>query len=141
MTELMESTAMVRERMSCARRSSVALGSKPAAAAISLRRTIWMVGRLSVLTAGGESRVHPGAALYDESGLSGPAVGDWVALRGELAVAVLPRTSAFVRTVAGRTSAAQVIAANLDTVIKAGWVSKDVVCKGVAAATAPAACK
>jgi hypothetical protein len=33
-----------------ARRSSVALGSKPAAAAISLRRTIWMVGRLSVLT-------------------------------------------------------------------------------------------
>ena len=74
-------------------------------------------GRLSVLTAGGESRVHPGAGLYDESGLSGPAVGDWVALRGELAVAVLPRTSAFVRTIAGRTSAAQVIAANLDTVL------------------------
>ena len=74
-------------------------------------------GRLSVLAADGESRVHPGAALYDESGLSGPAVGDWVALRGELAVAVLPRTSAFVRTVAGRTSAAQVVAANLDTVL------------------------
>ncbi len=74
-------------------------------------------GRLSVLTADGESRVHPGAALYDESGLSGPAVGDWVAVRGEVAVAVLPRTSAFVRTVAGRTSAAQVVAANLDTVL------------------------
>ena len=74
-------------------------------------------GRLSVLTADGESRVHPGAGLYDESGLSGPAVGDWVAVRGELAVAVLPRTSAFVRTVAGRTSAAQVVAANLDTVV------------------------
>jgi ribosome small subunit-dependent GTPase A len=74
-------------------------------------------GRLSVLTAVGESRVHPGAALYDESGLSGPAVGDWVAVRGELAVAVLPRTSAFVRSVAGRTSAAQVVAANLDTVL------------------------
>ena len=74
-------------------------------------------GRLSVLTAEGESRVHPGAALYDESGLSGPAVGDWVALRGELAVAVLPRTAAFVRTVAGRTSAAQVVAANLDVVL------------------------
>jgi ribosome small subunit-dependent GTPase A len=74
-------------------------------------------GRLSVLTADGESRVHPGAALYDESGLSGPAVGDWVAVRGEFAVAVLPRTSAFVRTVAGRTSAAQVVAANLDTVL------------------------
>ena len=74
-------------------------------------------GRLSVLTADGESRVHPGTALYDESGLSGPAVGDWVAVRGELAVAVLPRTSAFVRTVAGRTSAAQVVAANHDTVL------------------------
>src|SRR5215210_9516056 len=73
-------------------------------------------GRLSVLTADGESRVHPGTALYDESGLSGPAVGDWVAVRGELAVAVLPRTSAFVRTSAG-TSAAQVVAANLDVVL------------------------
>ena len=30
---------------------------------------------------------------------------------------------------------------NLDVVIDAGWVSKDVVCQGVAAATAPAACK
>jgi ribosome biogenesis GTPase len=74
-------------------------------------------GRLSVLTAEGESRVHPAAGLYDAAGLTGPAVGDWVALRGELAVAVLPRTSAFVRTVAGRTSAAQVVAANLDTVL------------------------
>jgi ribosome small subunit-dependent GTPase A len=74
-------------------------------------------GRLSVLTAEGENRVRPGAALYDETGLAGPAVGDWVALRGELAVAVLPRRSAFVRTVAGRTSAAQVVAANLDVVL------------------------
>jgi ribosome small subunit-dependent GTPase A len=73
-------------------------------------------GRLTVLTGSGEQRVHPGASLYDESGLSGPAVGDWVALRGELAVAVLPRRSSFVRTVAGRTSAAQVVAANLDLV-------------------------
>jgi len=82
-------------------------------------------GRLSVLTADGETRVHPGAALYDESGLSGPAVGDWVAVRGELAVAVLPRTSAFVRTVAGRTSAAQVVAANLDTVLVVDSLSGD----------------
>jgi ribosome biogenesis GTPase len=74
-------------------------------------------GRLSVLTDEGERRVHPSAVLYDGAGLSGPAVGDWVALRGELAVAVLPRTSAFVRSVAGRTSAAQVVAANLDTVL------------------------
>ncbi|TFV86439.1 ribosome small subunit-dependent GTPase A [Blastococcus sp. CT_GayMR16] len=82
-------------------------------------------GRLSVLTAEGESRVHPAAALYDESGLSGPAVGDWVAVRGELAVAVLTRTSAFVRTGAGRTSAAQVIAANLDTVLVVDSLSAD----------------
>jgi ribosome small subunit-dependent GTPase A len=82
-------------------------------------------GRLSVLSADGETRVHPGAALYDERGLSGPAVGDWVALRGELAVAVLPRTSAFVRTVAGRTSAAQVVAANLDTVLVVDSLSGD----------------
>ena len=73
-------------------------------------------GRLSVLTGDGERRFHPAAALYDEGG-AGPAVGDWVAVRGELAVAVLPRSSAFVRTVAGRTSAAQVVAANLDIVL------------------------
>jgi ribosome small subunit-dependent GTPase A len=74
-------------------------------------------GRLSVLTVDGEHRVHPAAALYDGTGTAGPAVGDWVAVRGELAVAVLPRRSAFVRTVAGRTSAAQVVAANLDIVL------------------------
>src|SRR3954452_14761082 len=72
--------------------------------------------RLSVLSEHGEQRVVPGTSLY-ASGPGGPAVGDWVALRGELAVAVLPRSSAFVRTVAGRTSAAQVVAANLDTVL------------------------
>jgi ribosome biogenesis GTPase len=74
-------------------------------------------GRLTVLGADGEARVHPAAALYDDAVLAGPAVGDWVALRGELAVALLPRTSAFTRTVAGRSSAAQVVAANLDTVL------------------------
>ncbi|SNR36236.1 GTPase RsgA [Blastococcus mobilis] len=72
--------------------------------------------RLSVLSGQGEQRVVPAAALYGvEPG--GPAVGGWVALRGELAVAVLPRRSAFVRTIAGRTSEAQVVAANLDTVL------------------------
>jgi ribosome biogenesis GTPase len=73
-------------------------------------------GRLTVLTAQGERRVVPGKALHD-SELGGPAVGDWVVLRGELAVEILPRRSAFVRTVAGRTSAAQVVAANLDVVL------------------------
>jgi ribosome small subunit-dependent GTPase A len=68
-------------------------------------------GRLTVLTADGELRAHPASALQT------PAVGDWVALRGELAVAVLPRRTAFTRVVAGRTSAEQVVAANLDAVL------------------------
>src|SRR3954453_1953400 len=74
-------------------------------------------GLLTVLAADGERRVRPASALYDESGVGSPAVGDWGGLRGELAVAVLPPRSAFTRTVAGRTSAAQVVAANLDTVL------------------------
>ena len=73
-------------------------------------------GRLTVLTADGERRVVPGAALRAGDG-TGPAVGDWVTLRGELAVEVLPRKSAFVRTGAGRASGAQVVAANLDLVL------------------------
>ncbi|MCF6737070.1 ribosome small subunit-dependent GTPase A [Blastococcus sp. KM273129] len=72
--------------------------------------------RLTALTAGGERRAHPAPALRDDV-VGGPAVGDWIALRGELAVAVLPRRSAFTRTAAGRTSAAQVVAANVDTVL------------------------
>ncbi len=71
-------------------------------------------GRLTVLTADGELRVHPAPAVLEDTG---PAVGDWVALRGELAVAVLPRRTAFTRVVAGRTSAEQVVAANLDLVL------------------------
>ena len=74
-------------------------------------------GLLTVLTADGERRVHPAATLFDEDGRASPAVGDWVALRGELAVAVLPRRSAFTRTVAGRRSAVQVVAADLDAVL------------------------
>jgi len=72
-------------------------------------------GRLTVLTGHGDQRVVPAASLYASG--TGPAVGDWVVLRGELAVEILPRKSAFVRTVAGRTSAPQVVAANLDVVL------------------------
>ncbi|WP_246626404.1 ribosome small subunit-dependent GTPase A [Modestobacter italicus] len=67
---------------------------------------------LTVLTADGERRVP-----WSGSGDGGPAVGDWVALRGERAVSVLPRRTAFVRTAAGRTSAPQVVAANVDLVL------------------------
>jgi ribosome biogenesis GTPase / thiamine phosphate phosphatase len=78
-------------------------------------------GRLRVLTAAGEASAFPSPGLYDDARSDdavpgGPAVGDWVALRGELAVRVLPRRSAFTRTVAGRSSGAQVVAANIDTV-------------------------
>lgn len=46
----------------------------------------------------------------------------------------VPMSSKFLKPVA-------ITAANLDVVIKAGWVKKEVVCKGVDAAAAPAACK
>lgn len=71
-------------------------------------------GLLTVWTAAEERRVHPSPAVWEGTG---PAVGDWVALRGELAVALLPRRTAFVRTSAGRTSAPQVVAADLDVVL------------------------
>src|SRR3954453_1882382 len=55
-------------------------------------------GLLTVLAADGERRVRPASALYDEAGLDSPAVGDWVALRGELAGAVLPPRCGVTRT-------------------------------------------
>ena len=68
-------------------------------------------GLLTVLDDAGESRLPTARSV-------GPvAVGDWVAVRAGRAVAVLPRTSAFTRTVAGRGSEAQVVAANLDVVL------------------------
>jgi ribosome biogenesis GTPase len=71
-------------------------------------------GQLTVLTAAEERRVHVSGGLYGESAA---VVGDWVAVRGELAVRVLPRRTAFVRTAAGRGSAPQVVAANIDLVL------------------------
>jgi ribosome biogenesis GTPase len=82
-------------------------------------------GRLGVLTEDGDRRVHPGAGLYADPSRGGPAVGDWVAVRDDLAVALLPRTSAFVRTGAGRTSTAQVVAANLDVVLVVDALTAD----------------
>src|SRR3954454_7977176 len=52
-------------------------------------------GLLTVLAADRGRREHHSAALHDATGVESPAVGDWVALRGELVVAVLPRRSAF----------------------------------------------
>jgi len=47
----------------------------------------------------------------------GLAVGDWVALRGDAVAAVLPRRSTLSRRGAGRATAEQVIAANVDVVL------------------------
>jgi ribosome biogenesis GTPase len=71
-------------------------------------------GLLTVLTGSGERRVRTGGALH---GGEAAAVGDWVAVRGELAVRLMPRRTAFVRTVAGRGSEPQVVAANVDLVL------------------------
>jgi ribosome biogenesis GTPase / thiamine phosphate phosphatase len=71
-------------------------------------------GLLTVLGTDGELRVRPGSGLRGEAA---PAVGDWVAVRGELAVELLPRRTAFVRTAAGRGCAPQVVAANIDLVL------------------------
>jgi ribosome biogenesis GTPase len=58
--------------------------------------------------------VPPGPRLREDDAA---AVGDWVAVAGERVAEVLPRRTALTRTVAGRTSAAQVLAANLDLVL------------------------
>src|ERR1700709_2822055 len=82
-------------------------------------------GFLSVRTLNGEQRVTLTTALFHDSAASAPAVGGWVAVRDERAVALLPRTSAFVRTGAGRTSSAQVVAANLDVVLVVDALAAD----------------
>lgn len=71
-------------------------------------------GLLTVVTAEGPLRLPPDHRLRDDAA---PAVGDWVAVAGERVAEVLPRRTALTRTVAGRTSAAQVLAANLDLVL------------------------
>jgi ribosome biogenesis GTPase / thiamine phosphate phosphatase len=87
-----------------------------------------------VMTRGPISRLHTGAAEHDAivpgkvrraaaGAVELPVVGDWVAARlpgraGELTSieAVLPRRSVFARRAAGDTTAAQALAANIDTV-------------------------
>jgi ribosome biogenesis GTPase len=58
-----------------------------------------------------------------------PAVGDWVAVRPDatvaVIVAVLPRSSAFLRKVAGETTEEQVVAANVDTVFLVSGLDLD----------------
>jgi ribosome biogenesis GTPase len=81
-------------------------------------------GLLRVRTEEGEALASVAGSLRHKARSSEerPAVGDWVALRppgpGRRAVVqgVLPRRTAFVRRAAGKRDAAQVLAANVDTV-------------------------
>jgi ribosome small subunit-dependent GTPase A len=79
-------------------------------------------GALTVLTGSVPMRVRPSGRLFDfdASGagepVGTPAVGDWVALDGTVAVAVLTRRSTFERSSSDRATVAQVVAANVDAV-------------------------
>src|SRR5664279_2853781 len=83
-------------------------------------------GALSVLTADGADRVRMSGRLFqteqhgqpeqDGEPIGTPAVGDWVALDGPAAVAVLARRSSFTRMSNAGATVAQVVAANIDTV-------------------------
>jgi ribosome biogenesis GTPase len=70
-------------------------------------------GAYDVALAGGVVRSRLPGRLAHYDGLD-VAVGDWVALSDGLIRAVLPRTSALVRSSAGRTSESQTLAANVD---------------------------
>jgi ribosome biogenesis GTPase / thiamine phosphate phosphatase len=80
---------------------------------------------LTVLGRHGAMRARPSGQLFHHTGGIGsvysepvgtPAVGDWVALDGPVAVAVLRRRSAFERGAASGEAVAHVVAANVDIV-------------------------
>lgn len=75
---------------------------------------------ITVITADGHERVRLSGRLFhadDTPAITGtPAVGDWVAIDGPVAVAILPRRSAFERGDVSGEAVAQVVASNVDTV-------------------------
>lgn len=77
-------------------------------------------GALTVLTGSASMRVRPSGRLFDLDAstepVGTPAVGDWVALDGTVAVAVMARRSTFERSSSERATISQVVAANVDTV-------------------------
>jgi ribosome small subunit-dependent GTPase A len=77
-------------------------------------------GALSVLTAHGSDRMRMSGRLFQPSDdgepIGTPAVGDWVAVDGSVAIAVLARRSSFTRMSNTGATIAQVVAANIDTV-------------------------
>jgi len=77
-------------------------------------------GALSVLTASGTERLRMSGRLFQpgdhDEAIGTPAVGDWVAVDGSVAIAVLSRRSSFTRMSNSGATVAQVVAANIDTV-------------------------
>jgi ribosome biogenesis GTPase len=75
---------------------------------------------ITVVSTNGYERVRLSGRLFHADGddaLTGtPTVGDWVAIDGPVAVAILSRRSAFERGDASGEAVAQVVAANIDTV-------------------------
>lgn len=75
---------------------------------------------ITVITGDGHERVRLSGRLFHADGATAvngtPAVGDWVAVDGPVAVAILPRRSAFERGDVSGEAVAQVVAANIDTV-------------------------
>ncbi len=72
--------------------------------------------RIVVADAAGDRNVTLSRHLKDAESLERPATGDWVVVRAEQIVQVLPRRTAFVRQAAGTAAVPQVVAANVDRV-------------------------
>jgi ribosome biogenesis GTPase len=83
-------------------------------------------GGQSVMTADGERFATPSGRLRHAatSGADMPSVGDWVALNAEIE-SVLPRRSAFLRSSPARPGEAQVLAANVDSVLLVSALTRD----------------
>jgi ribosome biogenesis GTPase len=95
---------------------------------ITQRRGVWrLVGDFGECPAEAAGKLR----LESEEGADWPAVGDWVAVElrdqgnAALILEVLPRRSQFVRKMAGKKVAEQVIAANVDTALLVSAVDGD----------------
>ncbi|HEY6378347.1 MAG TPA: ribosome small subunit-dependent GTPase A [Candidatus Dormibacteraeota bacterium] len=74
-------------------------------------------GLVSVLTAAATLRVPIAGRLLDALPEGGITAGDWVCITSGMAVAALPRRTVFLRRAAGERTAAQAVAANVDTAL------------------------
>lgn len=71
-------------------------------------------GSIVVTTPHADERVPLAGRLRGAPPEGGVTAGDWVALEGGMATAVLPRRTVFLRKIAGLTSESQAVAANID---------------------------